>query len=179
VQDLCDRILDLLGKSHQDESFRKFLKELGERPQRASTCHVFPLSGFMLISLQEKFVSTSFRIACEMSGSGVGEGFIGTLPCGIDPTDRRADIAKKLNVGRLSSKIIPGQEKNQSGCYLDDYPYMSFVITVSFNATTDQMNGFAVTLKDEVLSVVAPFYEQSPMVRARQLKRANRPRLRR
>jgi len=165
VHYLYEDIVKLLDKSSQDEFFRRFLDDLGESPQYGNGCYVFPQSGFCLICDKGTFVSAFFHVATEAVRSGDVQSFVGKLPGGIDVTDQRADIEKKLNGSPLRSRLVRGRNEDQEKCYWDDYPYLSFVVTTCLDAASDQIRAVALTSKSGSAPSDLPFYGQPPKMR--------------
>jgi hypothetical protein len=108
MQDLCNRVLDLLNGSDTGETFQKFIGELPDslRPLREaindhSRLHkyIFPDLGFWLYVADDWIFTVHFKLIPANLEDGLRtEVYTGALPFGVSITDHRKNVHEKLGL---------------------------------------------------------------------------------
>lgn len=139
MDDLFERIGDLIGQEVDAPVCRQFVKDLGEEPMNARTLYFFPDSGFSLICVQRVFVR-AFLNVCTPKDPGFINAFKGELPFNIRPQDCREEIRKKLR-----DQLINSDETE------DQYDFPPLVLFVKFAADELQVSSLSLGFSDDNL----------------------------
>jgi len=99
MQDLGERIVQVLGKSIQDFEFGQFMEDLGERPDSFSPCLSFSERGFLFVIRWGLIYSACMYV--RIDEPGLLKSYTGPLPFGIGLDDKRRDVEK-----RFGNKLI-------------------------------------------------------------------------
>jgi len=150
MEDLYERLIDMLGKSESDTCFDRFVRDLGETPvlliDRKSLRHYeFPGAGLSVsIDKEQDQIKSVFL---HLSTAGVEAGRIarygGNLPAGIVPNDARATVRKKLALTPHSERI-QGRTKDDPKDFWDNYYVGPLELTFIFDGGSKRMHALSV-----------------------------------
>jgi hypothetical protein len=133
MQNFYERLVELLGESHDAQIFQKFLVDLDDEPcvfpHPAATVYNFPKSGFTLLTDAE-FVKEVFAEIRTPSYTVTNE-FRG-LPAGITKDDQRQDIQRKLGIKPAGSGL-----NRKTGETIDHFRLSRVVLSFNFERDSD------------------------------------------
>ncbi len=139
MNDLFERITELIGEEVDAPICKQFVKDLGEEPLNARTLYFFPDSGFSLICLQRTFVR-AFLNVCTPKEAGFINAYKGNLPADIRIQDNRELIRSKL-----SDQLIKSDDTE------DQYDFSPLVLFVKFSPEGTEVCSLSLGFSDENL----------------------------
>jgi hypothetical protein len=147
---LYQRLASLLGKCDNDEAFKAFLAEFGEP---SFTYEVGPAKfyrfnklgfGICYSNKHNRFCALDFHFVSRKSKHEDIEPFRGDLPSGIEPTDSRGEVERKLGISPYyasSPKNMPIPEGKSCGSvtHWEKYDIPPYRFTFVFDAKGERL----------------------------------------
>jgi len=129
MERLYERVIEVLGKPHDNDVFRRFLEDMGDRERevfetKTSCSYDYPHLCFFIHvdKRQDQIKSVSFHDPRTAIECGYGEQLAGMLPAGIEFGDERAVVSSKLKAKPVrSGQCGTGQPKDLEDVY-DAHP---------------------------------------------------------
>jgi hypothetical protein len=156
MEQLFERIIELLGKPIDHSDVLRFVRELGERPTPGIP-FVFEKSGFILVPAKGILVGVLFCM--ENSSKGFTAGFKGNLPGGIKRGDSRTTVRKVL----ILKPTVQARIDNRTGSVIssdDIFELENCRLQVGFD-DEGRLTGLSATSPDTDLSI---YDEREPSV---------------
>jgi hypothetical protein len=125
MEQIHERLLELLGKPVTDAGFEIILSELGQ-PDRKEEGFQFP--GLFICTDSARFSEVQFWL-----GDSYGEAWAGGLPGGISRDDRIADVERKLDKKTLFSRHLNPR------WYFDRYYIYPHFLAFNFEAESERL----------------------------------------
>jgi hypothetical protein len=147
MQDLYERLVELLGKTDEDQAFHNFLKHLGCAADFDCETQLWRECSFSELGFRIIFCKPSR--CCSIIFFHIGEGsaeagmklYRGGFPAGITPGDRRDEIATKLGMN-------PTRTDCERGLY-DTYAVNDSPLSFLFDPVTEDLRSMMLTIPDE------------------------------
>jgi hypothetical protein len=150
MNDVYERVLELMGKTANGRLYEKFVHDLGETPEvqlkkAQITEYTFPNAGFHLSCVDglahAKGTGSSGFTAAYFS---LDKGYKGNLPKDIDVVDTPDDIERKLGVKAISPIRHANNAKAGTDFLIQDYHLKPVRLSVIFRGSPLKLNMVAV-----------------------------------
>ena len=117
-----ERIFDLMGRSPDDLLFAHFVRDLDEVPEilgetNHASGYVFPRSGLYLMLVDGHFERAIFELIPHQAGRG--KPYTGNLPGGIESSDNRDDVERKLGLKPLHRRADSSEAYDMTPVQVD------------------------------------------------------------
>lgn len=131
MENLFERIVDLLGKTPDHPDSRQFVRDLEEQPVFAGAYN-FMKSGFMLVHEKHVFTAAIFHLS-EWEDHP-NSAYSGRLPGDVKANDDIEDVREKLNIAPRINVEIDSRAGSEEP-HEEEYDLPQCTLRLSFDAT--------------------------------------------
>jgi hypothetical protein len=131
MENLFERIVELLGKTPDDPHSRQFVRELGEKPVFEGA-YFFKKTGFCLVPEKHVFTGAAFRLRDWEDEPNTA--YIADLPFGIQANDHEDLVREKIGLVPDRCKTLVDNRPQFGTSYQDEYDLATYTLRLTFDA---------------------------------------------